>query len=94
MALALGMTVRELLSTVDSRELAEWIAYHTHVEPIGEVRGDLRAGIVASTIANVNRKKHRAPFKAHDFMPYLKDTSQTEEQMKSAFLSAFQEVDK
>ncbi len=62
------MTVREMLSRIDSRELTEWQAY-AELEPFGEWRGDLRAGIVASTIANVNRKKDSKPFKASDFMP-------------------------
>lgn len=47
-----------------------WAAYY-ELEPWGEVRGDLRAGIVASVIANVNRdpKKKGQPFKPTDFMP-------------------------
>lgn len=41
------------------------------VEPFGEERGDLRAGIVASVIANSNRdpKRRPQPFTAQDFMP-------------------------
>ena len=38
-------------------------------EPYGEERADLRAGIVASTIANVNRGKGVRAFKPSDFMP-------------------------
>lgn len=50
-------------------QLLAWMAY-AELEPFGEERGDLRAGIIASTIANVNRdpKKGR-PFKPGDFMP-------------------------
>lgn len=64
------MTVGELLARISSRELTEWMAY-AQVEPFGEERGDLRAGIVASTIANVNRdtKKRRKPFEPEEFMP-------------------------
>lgn len=53
-----------------SRELGEWIAYY-RLEPWGEERADLRAGIVASTIANVHRnpKKQRQPYEAVQFMP-------------------------
>ncbi len=47
--------------------VAEWIAYN-QLEPIGEERADLRAGIIASTVANVHRGKRKA-FKASDFMP-------------------------
>lgn len=46
------------------------MAYY-NLEPFGEERGDLRSGIVASTIANANRdtRKQRKPFKPEDFMP-------------------------
>lgn len=64
------MTVSELLNRISSRELAEWQAYD-QIDPIGEARADLRAGIVASTVANVNRdpKKRTRPYKPADFMP-------------------------
>jgi len=46
------------------------MAYY-ELEPFGEDRADLRSGIVASTIANVNRnpKKRRKAFTASEFMP-------------------------
>jgi len=52
-------------------ELAEWIAFFG-INPWGEERADLRAGIVASTLANVNRdpKRRPEPYRATDFMPY------------------------
>ena len=64
------MTVRELLARVSSRELSEWMAY-AKIEPFGEVRADLRAGIIASTVANTARdpKKRRRPFQPREFMP-------------------------
>ena len=65
------MTVKEMLSRMDSRELAEWAAYYS-VEPFGEERDDLRAGIVASVIANVNRGKSSKAYSPQDFMPYAK----------------------
>ena len=52
---------------MDSYELQEWIEY-SKVEPL-EYRADLRAGIVASTLANVNRGKNQKAFKPEDFMP-------------------------
>ncbi len=55
------------MARCDSREFAEWRAYY-ELEPWGEERADLRAGIVASTIANVNRGKGKA-FSPGDFMP-------------------------
>ena len=42
------------------------------MEPFGEERADLRAGIIASTIANVNRGKKGRLSKPTDFMPFWK----------------------
>jgi len=69
------MTVSELLSRISSRELTEWRAYYG-LEPFGEDRADLRAGIVASTMANVFRKSGAKPYKAQDFMPRFEKTRQ------------------
>lgn len=64
------MTVQELLARISSRELAEWAAYFK-LEPFGEERADVRAALVAATVANTarNPKKRRRPFTAQDFMP-------------------------
>lgn len=67
LALGLGMTISELRLRMTSRELTDWRAYY-HLEPFGEERADLRSGIVASTIANVNRGKDVKPFSPADFM--------------------------
>lgn len=40
------------------------------LEPFGDERADLRAGIVASTVANSNRGKRGKITKATDFMPF------------------------
>lgn len=62
------MTVGELLARVTSAELTEWLAF-AEVEPFGEERADLRAGIVASTVAaGYVGKGKRAPG-PQDFMP-------------------------
>lgn len=66
-----------------SRELTEWAAF-LQLEPHGEDRADLRAGIVASTIANANRKKGTRAFKPSDFMPKFEQQEQTLEQQKAA----------
>ena len=70
------MTVRELLQRIDSRELAEWMAYYS-TEPFGGTRGDLQAGVIASTIANVNKGKRGKAFTPGDFMPLMKKPKQT-----------------
>lgn len=61
--------------------MTEWIAYN-ELEPIGEVRDDLRAGIVASTIAEAHRnpKKRKRPFEAKEFMPDFEKRQDKEEQ--------------
>ena len=56
----------ELLTVISSDELTEWAAYY-QLEPFGEYRGDLRAGIVASTLANIHAKKGHS-FTPADFM--------------------------
>ena len=58
---------------MSAREFAEWQAYF-RIEPFGEGMADLRAGIVASVIANVNRdaKKRSQPYEPLDFMPHAK----------------------
>jgi hypothetical protein len=58
---------------LSAREFAEWQAYFA-IEPFGEDMADLRAGIVAATIANVNRdaKKRSQPYEPLDFMPHAR----------------------
>ena len=77
------MSPREVLEKHNSRELTEWSIY-LHIEPHGEERADLRAGIVASTVANANRKKGSKAFKATDFMPKFDEQEQSIEQQKAA----------
>lgn len=64
------MTKGEILARMSSHEISEWIAF-ANVEPFGEDRADLRAGIIASTIANANRDpdKRKKPFTPAEFMP-------------------------
>lgn len=62
------MSVRRAQREIDSREFAEWMAYH-ELDPFGGERGDLQAGIIAATLANVNRSKGTQPYKPGDFMP-------------------------
>jgi len=76
------MTVREMLARIDSKELSEWMAYY-ELNPFGTVRDDLQAGIVASTIANVNRGKNDKSFTPSDFMPYMEKPQQSEGDMQA-----------
>lgn len=67
------------LEHISSHEIAEWIAFYS-IEPFGSVRGDLQAGIVASTVANVNRDpaKRSEPFSPLDFMPKWDEVTEPE----------------
>lgn len=67
MAANWGCSVKELLSRVGSKELSEWIAYY-RLDPFGQERADMRAAVVASIIANVNRDKKQKPYTMMDFM--------------------------
>lgn len=62
-------------------EFVEWMAFY-QMEPFGEMRADLRSGIIASTFANCHRDpdKQREPFKASDFMPQFDRKPETRTQ--------------
>lgn len=56
------------LAHISSREFAEWMAFYG-LEPFGAERADLRAAIIAKTIADVNTPKGRPRSKLEEFMP-------------------------
>ena len=69
LALALGMTVRQLETQIENSELMEWMAFFG-LEPWGSVRDDYRAGLIAATLVNVNGgKKGGKAAEAGDFFP-------------------------
>lgn len=45
------MTVAEMLARMSSVEFSEWIAFNA-IEPLGDERADLRAGIITAVLAN------------------------------------------
>lgn len=67
--------------------MSEWIAF-AQTEPIGDVRGDLQAAIVASTVANAHRQRKKA-YKVSDFMPTFERREQAPEEMRTIFESMF-----
>lgn len=70
MALRLGYaSPARMLSEMRPSELGMWAAFYT-VDPWTEERADMRAGIVASTLANVHRGRNTRAFSAADFMPF------------------------
>jgi len=70
LALALGQPNPDvMLAQMPWRVFVEWMQY-AQVEPFGEERADVRAAIVATTVANcMGREKGKPPFKLADFMP-------------------------
>ena len=68
MALALGKTVEQLGREMSSHELSQWMALY-QIEPFGDERADLRAGIVASTIVNCTPRKDHRQYRPAEFMP-------------------------
>lgn len=71
--------MREAQTRIDSREFAEWRCYY-ELEPWGEERADLRAGIIASTVYNIGKGKGRMLSPA-DFMPKFDRRRQTQEEI-------------
>lgn len=65
-----------MLAALDSYELTEWLAFWEieHLDGPDD-RADLRAGIIASTIANAHRNPDTTPepFAPFDFVPRFAD---------------------
>ena len=74
LARTLGRTVQELGETMAAQEFGYWQAEYQR-EPWGDFRADLGAGLVAATLANVNRdtKVRPQPYSALDFMPFARE---------------------
>lgn len=55
---------------MSSREFQEWYEF-SRLEPLGYVRGDVQAGVVASAIWNIyrDREKRPEPFGPGEFVP-------------------------
>jgi hypothetical protein len=62
---------------MSAEEFGEWQAMYL-IEPWGEWPADLRAGIIASTIANSIRTGNRKPYVVNDFMPLQQQRQQTD----------------
>ncbi len=71
LAAHLHKTHEELLdpeSGITIEEFQRWLLLE-QIEPFGEYGAWLRTGVIASTLANINRGKDTSPFSALDFMP-------------------------
>jgi hypothetical protein len=83
----LGKTVAEIEDTMSGAELLEWMEYE-NIEPFGAWRDNWHTSIIASILANANRKSGSAPIKMADFM-YV--DSETTKERRDAEMLAFLE---
>lgn len=72
------MTRKHLLANMDDDELIDWLAYDA-IQPFGDLRNNLHAGIIAATVANCHSRD--GGFVADDFMVKEK-TAPTEKQQR------------
>lgn len=81
-------TVEHAQQIIGYRQFIEWMAF-LDIDPHGEERADMRAGIVAATIANAHSKRR---FTAGDFMPKFAKNAErkamTPDQIKGVFNTA------
>lgn len=56
-----------MLRSISSSEMVEWMAFY-RLDPWGEWRDDLRAGVGSSIAANLHRKKGVKLSRAEDFI--------------------------
>lgn len=78
LAKELGMSVRRTQAEVSSAEFGEWVAYFS-IEPFGERIADLRAGTIASVIANVNRAPNTPPVSPSAFVSWGNEPKPTQQ---------------
>lgn len=85
-----------LMEVMPADEFFEWMIME-QIEPFGDKRGDIQAGLIAQVIANVHRdsRRHPEPYELSDFLPKfvddppkLKPRQSVEEQL--AFMLALQ----
>jgi len=64
--------VRGMVEAMSGEQLRGWLAFAA-VEPFGAAQADLRAGMIARTIAEPNRdaSKRSEPFQPLEFVPWL-----------------------
>lgn len=77
------MSVARAQREISSAEFTEWIAFYKR-EPWGEERADLRAGIVASTVANAAPFRKGRAYTPSEFMPFAKSHAHRQSQEEIA----------
>lgn len=88
LALKMGRTVAELQRSMSSAEFGEWVAFYS-IEPFGDRVADLRAGVVASTVANVNRGKDSPVLAPIDLIPWAQEAKPDTPPPPEAVAAAF-----
>lgn len=81
----MGKTVEELLDSISSRELTEWMVFF-QLEPFGAEIENWRFGMLAAVMAKLHG--HRGSVKPDDFMPKarkIKDPAQQLEILRAFF---------
>jgi len=84
------MTVKEMLSRMDSDELSTWRAFY-NLDPFDSRRQDLQGAIIASTIYNSMRKKGRAKNVA-DFMPDFTHGKKSQAALNAKIMETFKSL--
>lgn len=80
-----------MLRELTARQYLEWLAFYG-IDPWGEQRADLRAGIVAATMSNRWRGKHEEAAEPVDFMPFRQEPEQTPQDIKRTLKSILARV--
>lgn len=96
LALALRMTVDELLDRTSSQELSEWRAYCS-IEPLPNERQEMLLANIAAILTNVHRDRdHTSEVTPLDFLPWLDndsyETSDDDEPMHPDAMVAYVEA--
>lgn len=89
LALALGMTHRDMMQRMTTDEFAHWLAKDS-IDPIGHARQDAAADTIANVIVAVNTPAGKQ-FKPRKYTPDYRQAHkppQTDEQIKSAMVKA------
>lgn len=76
---------------MSAEEFESWIAYD-RISPIGPMRGDLRAAIVAQVMANCHLGRNQRPFNRTDFMPFYQEPKRTDDQIGDIFMQWGQRI--
>jgi hypothetical protein len=87
LALALGFPHPEVMKRrLTARQLRDWEVFNS-VEPIGDVRGDVQAAIIAQATVSPYRKKGHKPPALKDFMPFYHEDDTPRAKILRNFLS-------